>query len=141
LTKIYSAIYEHNMLTVNIYFFMRISRVLCFFKHFYGLNCIKVIDFSSLYQIFSVGTKQGNDSNVKFYYTIRFPYFISLTLFIFFIFVIKRCIQLVCIASLLITRQWSIRTKTGWLGIMIMCESPCLSAEQWDGTKNSKYVC
>jgi hypothetical protein len=27
LTKIYSAIYEHNMLTVNIYFFMRISRV------------------------------------------------------------------------------------------------------------------
>ena len=86
------------MLTVNIYFFMRISRVLCFFKHFYGLNCIKVIDFSSLYQICSVGTKQGNDSNVNLYYTIRFPLF-------FFIFVIKRCIQLVCIASLLITRQ------------------------------------
>ena len=74
------------MLTVNIYFFMRISRVLCFFKHFYGLNCIKVIDFSSLYQICSVGTKQGNDSNVNLYYTIRFPYFISLTLFIFFYF-------------------------------------------------------
>ena len=29
-----SAIYEHDMFTVNIYFFMRISCVLCFFKHF-----------------------------------------------------------------------------------------------------------
>ena len=48
-----------------------------------GLNCIKVINFSSLYQIFSVGTKQGNDSNVNLYYTIRFPYFISLTSFLF----------------------------------------------------------
>jgi hypothetical protein len=65
--KQYSAIYEHDMFTVNIYFFMRISRVLCFFKHFYGLNCIKVINFSSLYQIFSLGPKQGNDSKVNFY--------------------------------------------------------------------------
>jgi hypothetical protein len=50
-----------------------------FLNTFYGLNCIKVINFSSLYQIFSVGTKQGNDSNVNLYYAIRFPYFISLT--------------------------------------------------------------
>jgi hypothetical protein len=82
--KIYSAIYEHDMFTVNIYFFLRISRVLCFFKHFYGLNCIKVINFSSSYQIFSVGTKQSNDSNVNLYYTIRFPFFFSLTLFLFY---------------------------------------------------------
>jgi hypothetical protein len=44
---------------------------------------LKRVNFSSLYQIFSVGTKQGNDSNVNLYFTIRFPYFISLTLFLF----------------------------------------------------------
>jgi hypothetical protein len=57
---------------------------LFFLNTFYGLNCIKVINFSSLYQTFSVRTKQGNDSNVNLYYTIRFPYFISLRLFLFY---------------------------------------------------------
>jgi hypothetical protein len=71
----------------------RISRVLCFFNTFMILNCIKEIKFSSLFQgFFSVGTKQGNDSNVNLYYTIRFPYFISLTLLIF-IFIIKSCVR------------------------------------------------
>jgi hypothetical protein len=43
--KKYSAIYEHDMFTVNIYFFMRISRVLCFFKHFYDFKLYKSDQF------------------------------------------------------------------------------------------------
>ena len=51
-----SAIYEHNVFTVNIYFFMRISRVLCFFKHFLWFKLYKsdqfqfiISDFFSLH--------------------------------------------------------------------------------------------
>ena len=40
-----SAIYEHDMFTVNIYFFMRISRVLCFFKHFLRIKLYKSDQF------------------------------------------------------------------------------------------------
>jgi hypothetical protein len=43
--KKYSAIYEHDVFTVNIYFFMRISRVLCFFKHFLWFKLYKSDQF------------------------------------------------------------------------------------------------
>jgi len=89
-----SAIYEHDMFTVNIYFIMRISRVLCFLNTFMILNCIKVINFSSFFfRFFSVGTKQGNDSNVNLYHTIRFPYIHFTNVISFFIFMIKSCMR------------------------------------------------
>jgi hypothetical protein len=43
--KKYFAIYEHDVFTVNIYFFMRISRVLCFFKHFLWFKLYKSDQF------------------------------------------------------------------------------------------------
>jgi hypothetical protein len=43
--KKYSAIYEHDIFTVNIYFFLKISRVLCFFKHFLWFKLYKSDQF------------------------------------------------------------------------------------------------
>jgi hypothetical protein len=52
--KKYSAIYEHNVFTVNIYFFMRISRVLCFFKHFLWFNLYKSDQFQFIISDFFI---------------------------------------------------------------------------------------
>ena len=99
----YFAIYEHDMFTVNIYFFIRISRVLCFFKHFLWFKLYKSDQFQFFIWVFF---QSGNDSNVNLYYTIRFPLlYFSNVIYVFFIFVIKSCIELVCVASLLSTQQ------------------------------------
>jgi hypothetical protein len=81
-----SAIYEHDMFTVNIYFFMRISRVLCFFKLF-SVHYIRFFQ-SALNKA-----------------TIAMLTFIIRSVFLTLFLVIKSCIQLVCVASLLNTRQ------------------------------------
>jgi hypothetical protein len=43
--KIFCHIRTRSMFTVNIYFFMRISRVLCFFKHFLWFKLYKSDQF------------------------------------------------------------------------------------------------
>jgi hypothetical protein len=79
----YFAIYEHDMFTVNIYFFIRISRVLCFFKHFLWFKLYKSDQFQFFIWVFF---QSGNDSNVNLYYTIRFPLlYFSNVIYVFFV--------------------------------------------------------